>query len=90
MTHATRRHAGAFRWRVGAPPDHPGGGAHARPSASRIVSVGVGPGRRDVTPSTQGNLHFAGEYISNDYQGYIEGGAVEGLRAANEIYTYAK
>ncbi len=38
----------------------------------------------------QGNLHFAGEYISNDYQGYIEGGAVEGLRAANEIYTYAK
>jgi monoamine oxidase len=42
------------------------------------------------TPSTQGNLHFAGEYISNDGQGYIEGGAVEGLRAANEIYTYAK
>lgn len=38
----------------------------------------------------QGNVHFAGEYISNDFQGYIEGGATEGVRAANEVYAYAK
>ncbi len=33
----------------------------------------------------QGNVHFAGEHCSEDYQGYMEGGAVEGFRAASEI-----
>lgn len=33
----------------------------------------------------QGNIHFAGEHCSQDFQGYMEGGAVEGTRAANEI-----
>ncbi len=33
----------------------------------------------------QGNVHFAGEHCSVDYQGYMEGGAEEGQRAANEI-----
>ena len=33
----------------------------------------------------QGNVHFAGEHCSEDYQGYMEGGAVEGIRAAREI-----
>jgi len=32
-----------------------------------------------------GNCHFAGEHCSIDYQGYMEGGAQEGVRAANEI-----
>jgi monoamine oxidase len=32
-----------------------------------------------------GSIHFAGEHCSQDAQGYIEGGAVEGIRAANEV-----
>lgn len=32
-----------------------------------------------------GPVHFAGEHCSQDFQGYIEGGATEGIRAANEI-----
>jgi len=33
----------------------------------------------------QGNCHFAGEHCSINFQGYMEGGAEEGIRAANEI-----
>src|SRR5207302_10175711 len=33
----------------------------------------------------QGNIHFAGEHCSQDFQGYMEGGASEGGRAANEV-----
>jgi monoamine oxidase len=33
----------------------------------------------------QGNIHFAGEHCSQDFQGYMEGGASEGVRAAQEI-----
>ena len=32
-----------------------------------------------------GNCHFAGEHCSIDFQGFMEGGAEEGLRAASEI-----
>ncbi|TMD27791.1 MAG: FAD-dependent oxidoreductase [Chloroflexi bacterium] len=32
-----------------------------------------------------GNVHFAGEQCSQDFQGYMEGGASEGVRAAGEI-----
>jgi monoamine oxidase len=35
----------------------------------------------------QGNLHFAGEHCSVNQQGYMEGGAEEGQRAANEIIS---
>lgn len=35
----------------------------------------------------QGNIHFAGEHCSQDFQGYMEGGAEEGARAAGEILT---
>jgi monoamine oxidase len=34
-----------------------------------------------------GKCHFAGEHCSQDFQGFMEGGASEGLRAANEILT---
>jgi len=34
-----------------------------------------------------GNCHFAGEHCSQDFQGYMEGGASEGMRAANEILS---
>jgi monoamine oxidase len=33
----------------------------------------------------QGNIHFAGEHCSQDFQGFMEGGATEGIRAAREI-----
>ena len=33
----------------------------------------------------QGNIHFAGEHCSQDFQGYMEGVASTGLAAANEI-----
>jgi monoamine oxidase len=33
----------------------------------------------------QGNIHFAGEHCSQDFQGFMEGGAAEGVRAASEI-----
>jgi len=36
-------------------------------------------------PPVTGKCHFAGEHCSQDFQGYMEGGASEGLRAANEI-----
>ncbi len=32
-----------------------------------------------------GTCHFAGEHCSADFQGYMEGAAVEGIRAAKEI-----
>ena len=35
--------------------------------------------------SRQGNCHFAGEHCSVDFQGYMEVGAEEGSRAAQEI-----
>ena len=39
---------------------------------------------RQPDPVT-GKCHFAGEHCSTDFQGYMEGGAEEGARAANEI-----
>ena len=39
---------------------------------------------RQPDPVT-GKCHFAGEHCSTDFQGYMEGGASEGARAAQEI-----
>src|SRR6266571_651941 len=39
---------------------------------------------RQPDPLT-GKCHFAGEHCSQDFQGYMEGGAEQGVRAANEI-----
>ena len=36
--------------------------------------------------AAQGPVHFAGEHCSQDFQGYMEGGAREGARAALEVY----
>jgi monoamine oxidase len=33
----------------------------------------------------QGRVHFAGEHTSYEHQGFMEGGAASGVRAANEI-----
>ncbi|KQV03380.1 MULTISPECIES: NAD(P)/FAD-dependent oxidoreductase [unclassified Kitasatospora] len=37
--------------------------------------------------TAQGRLHFAGEHTSYDFQGYMEGGATEGARAAQEVLS---
>ena len=41
-------------------------------------------GARQPDPMT-GKCHFAGEHCSTNFQGFMEGGAEEGARAANEI-----
>ncbi|MEO8437682.1 MAG: NAD(P)/FAD-dependent oxidoreductase [Chloroflexota bacterium] len=38
----------------------------------------------------QGNVHFAGEHCSQDFQGFMEGGASEGVRAGGEILADLK
>jgi len=38
----------------------------------------------------KGNIHFAGEHCSQDFQGFMEGGAQEGVRAAGEILADLK
>lgn len=40
---------------------------------------------REALP--QGRVHFAGEHTSVAYQGFMEGGAESGVRAANEILS---
>ncbi len=37
----------------------------------------------------QGNIFFAGEHTSVNFQGYMEGGAAEGVRAAGEVMAAA-
>ena len=37
-----------------------------------------------------GNIHFAGEHCSQDFQGYMEGGASTGVAAASEILADLK
>jgi monoamine oxidase len=39
---------------------------------------------------SQGNVHFAGEYVSIDFQGFMEGGAVTGMNAAKKVVAIAK
>ena len=41
---------------------------------------------RQPDPTT-GKCHFAGEHCSTNFQGYMEGGAEQGARAANEIVS---
>lgn len=43
-------------------------------------------GARQPDPQT-GKCHFAGEHCSTSFQGFMEGGAEEGARAANEILS---
>ena len=38
-----------------------------------------------VEKERRGNVHFAGEHTSQDFQGYLNGGVETGERAAAEI-----
>jgi monoamine oxidase len=40
-------------------------------------------------PVPQGRVHFAGEHTSYNYQGFMEGGAESGVRAASEVLRAA-
>ena len=41
--------------------------------------------RRRLAQRPRGQIHFPGEHCSVDFQGYMEGGAAEGIRAAKEV-----
>ena len=43
------------------------------------------PGSAATKAPRLGHIHFAGEHCSTDFQGFMEGGASEGVRAAKEI-----
>lgn len=55
------------------------GGAYSYLKAGQYTSFNGLQGRRN------GNLHFAGEHTSLNFQGYLEGALRSGYRCANEI-----
>jgi monoamine oxidase len=94
---AVRRHAGSFFEQL----DHiwPGvsstwngkatmGNAQADPNILASYScwlVGQYTTIAGHEPTPQGRVHFAGEHTSTEFQGFMEGGAESGFRAAREI-----
>ena len=60
-----------------------------RPEPALLLLVLEGRPVHRASPATrrvpQGNIHFAGEHCSTDFQGFMEGGASEGIRAADEV-----
>lgn len=55
------------------------GGSYSVWLVGQLTAFGGAEGR------PEGAIHFAGEHTSLDQQGYMEGGAVTGLRAAHEV-----
>jgi monoamine oxidase len=55
------------------------GGSYAVWLVGQLTAFGGAEGR------AEGPIHFAGEHTSLDQQGYMEGGAITGLRAAHEV-----
>ncbi len=55
------------------------GGSYSVWLVGQLTAFGGAEGR------AEGPIHFAGEHTSLDQQGYMEGGAVTGLRAAHEV-----
>jgi monoamine oxidase len=60
------------------------GDPHLR-GAYSYLATGQFTGFNGVQGQREGNLHFAGEHTSQDYQGYIEGALRSGYRCAAEI-----
>ena len=54
------------------------------PEVGQYTSFSGYEGARQPDPLT-GTCHFAGEHCSTNFQGYMEGGAEQGARAANKI-----
>jgi monoamine oxidase len=65
-----------FVWSAGDP--------HIRGAYSYLM-VGQYTGFNGIQGVREGNLHFAGEHTSIDFQGYIEGALRSGQRCANEV-----
>ena len=60
------------------------GDPHIR-GAYSYLKVGQYTGFNGIQGRREGNLHFAGEHTSVNFQGYIEGALRSGLRCADEI-----
>jgi monoamine oxidase len=60
------------------------GDPHIR-GAYSYLKVGQYTGFNGIQGRREGNLHFAGEHTSVNFQGYIEGGLRSGQRCATEI-----
>ncbi len=60
------------------------GDPHIR-GAYSYLAVGQFTAFNGIQGKREGNLHFAGEQTSVNYQGYIEGGLRSGYRCANEV-----
>jgi monoamine oxidase len=65
---------------------YPTGDPNLRGSYS-TYKVGQYTGFAGYERVPQGRIHFAGEHTSYEFQGYMEGGAESGVRAAKEILT---
>jgi monoamine oxidase len=55
--------------------------------AYSYLKVGQFTAFNGVQGQREGNLHFAGEQTSINFQGYIEGGLRSGYRCAGEVVT---
>jgi monoamine oxidase len=53
--------------------------------SSSYCRVGQYAAFKGYEGTPQGNIHFAGEHCSLNFQGFMEGAGTEGIRAANEI-----
>jgi monoamine oxidase len=60
------------------------GGSYAVWLVGQLTAFGGAEGR------PEGPIHFAGEHTSLDQQGFMEGGAATGLRAAREVLRAAR
>jgi monoamine oxidase len=72
------------QWNARATLDFPAGNPFSRGSYS-FWKVGQYTLFSGSERERSGNCHFAGEHCSINHQGYMEGGAQEGARAADEI-----
>jgi monoamine oxidase len=55
--------------------------------AYSYLAVGQFTAFNGIQGQREGNLHFAGEQTSQDFQGYIEGGLRSGYRCAAEVHA---
>ncbi|HXS61856.1 MAG TPA: FAD-dependent oxidoreductase [Streptosporangiaceae bacterium] len=61
------------------------GAMFARANAASDYARRTGCGIDDIQGRPNGNLHFAGEHTSLDFQGYLEGALRTGYRCAREV-----
>ena len=57
------------------------------PGRLLVPEGGQYTGFNGIQGQREGNLHFAGEHTSINFQGYVEGGLRSGYRCALEVMT---